>query len=64
LGLTDEHSSSWNKKDPEKIEKDLMEIVPKEHWIEFAHLLILSGREYYPAKHKDFGTGPLRGLFV
>lgn len=32
------------KKDPEKIELDLMEIVPKENWVRFAHLLILHGR--------------------
>lgn len=29
---------------PEKIEKDLMKIVPKENWVIFAHLLILHGR--------------------
>lgn len=56
LGLT-------NKKDPEKIEKDLMEIVPKKYWIIFPHLLILSGREFYPARLKDYNTGPLAGLF-
>jgi endonuclease-3 len=30
--------------DPEKIEKALIEIVPKEHWTKFAHWLILHGR--------------------
>lgn len=43
LGLT-------NEKTPEKIEQDLMKIVPKEHWIDFPHLLILFGREYCPAR--------------
>lgn len=38
IGLTKE-------KNPEKIEKDLMKIVPKEKWIEFSHLLILQGRD-------------------
>lgn len=57
LGLTD-------KTDPEKIEQDLMEIVPKDHWVDFAHMLILSGREFYPARTKDYNTGPLAGLFV
>lgn len=56
LGLTD-------KSDPEKIEKDLMEIVPKEDWVRFAHFLILAGREYYPARLKELNTGPLKGLF-
>src|SRR5258708_2986992 len=34
LGLTDN-------KNPEKIEQDLMEIVPKDKWIDFANMLIL-----------------------
>jgi len=37
LGLTDH-------KQPEKIEKDLMELVPKRDWILFPHLLIYHGR--------------------
>jgi endonuclease-3 len=37
LGFTD-------KKDPEKIEKDLMKLVPKADWIIFPHLLIYHGR--------------------
>ncbi len=46
LGLTD-------KKDPVKIELDLMKIVPKENWIDFSHFLINFGREYCPARpHK------------
>lgn len=43
LGLTDQ-------KTPEKIEEDLMKIVPKEYWIDFPHLLILYGREHSPAR--------------
>lgn len=31
-------------KDPVKIEQDLMKIVPKEKWLDFAHLLIDHGR--------------------
>lgn len=56
LGLTD-------KTNPEKIEQDLMEIVPKKYWIIFSHLLILAGRQFYPARTKDHNTGPLEGLF-
>jgi endonuclease III len=33
-----------SEQDPEKIERDLMEIVPKEDWTVFSHLLILHGR--------------------
>lgn len=37
LGLT-------TQRDPVKIERDLMEIVPKDKWIDFGHLLTLHGR--------------------
>jgi endonuclease-3 len=49
---------------PEKIEEDLMKIVPKEWWIEFPHLLILYGREYAPAHPKPGVTDILRDLYV
>lgn len=39
-----------NAKTPEKIEEDLMRIVPKKYWIDFSHLLINYGREYSPAR--------------
>ncbi|MBI2442477.1 MAG: endonuclease III [Candidatus Levybacteria bacterium] len=55
LGLTD-------KKDPEKIEQDLMQIVPKEDWIDFAHMLILFGREYCPARPHKCDDCPLSDL--
>lgn len=39
--------------DPEKIEKDLMKIVPKKEWLGFTYLLIKYGRKYCSAKkHK------------
>lgn len=57
LGLT-------TQKDPVKIEQDLMEIVPKEDWIDFAQLLINAGGEYYPARANDYTAGPLQGLFT
>lgn len=37
-------------KDPVKIEQDLMHIVPKEKWIDFACMLTLFGRYYCPAR--------------
>lgn len=43
IGLT-EHN------DPVKIEYELMEIVPKEHWTQFSHWLILHGRSTCPAR--------------
>jgi len=50
-----------SQKDPEKIEKDLMELLPKEKWHDFALGLIYYGREYCTArcKHTDC---PLRDL--
>lgn len=57
LGLSDSDK-------PEKIEEDLMKIVPKEWWIEFPHLLILYGREYAPARPKPGVTDILADLYV
>ncbi len=38
LGLT-------KQKDPEKIERDLMKLVPREHWTDWSHWLIWHGQE-------------------
>ena len=35
---------------PEKIERDLLEIVPKKDWIDFSHLLIAHGRRICKAR--------------
>jgi len=48
LGLTS-HS------DPEKIEQDLMQLIPKKDWIGFSHLLILHGRAVCRARKPDCG---------
>jgi endonuclease-3 len=37
-------------KNPEKIERDLMELIPKEKWSLFSHLLISHGREVCMAR--------------
>lgn len=42
LGLTREY-------DPNKIERDLMEILPKKEWFRFTYRLIEYGRKYCPA---------------
>lgn len=44
LGLTDQ-------KDPEKIEADLLALVPKRSWILFSHLLIFLGRRVCTARN-------------
>lgn len=48
LGLTDE-------KTPEKIERDLMELVPRTDWTLWAHLLILHGRSICKARRPTCG---------
>lgn len=55
LGLSD-------KKTPEKIELDLMEIVPKDKWISFPHLLILHGRDMCTARPHACAGCPLAEL--
>ena len=51
LGLTES-------KDPAKIEKDLMQILPKREWFGFSHRLIDYGREYCPARKHNCGEHP------
>lgn len=46
LGLT-------KHKDPEKIEQDLMKLVPKEHWTNWSHWLIWHGRRRCYARKPD-----------
>ena len=46
LGLTAE-------KDPEKIERDLVQVVPEGDWTVFSHLLILHGRRVCKARKPD-----------
>jgi endonuclease-3 len=55
LGLT-------TQKDPVKIEKDLMEIVPKDQWRFFGHYLTYFGREYCPARPHQCEDCPLKEL--
>ena len=43
LGLT-EHEN------PEKIERDLVELVPKKDWVDFSHLMIYHGRNVCKAR--------------
>jgi len=52
LGLTRE-------KVPEKIERDLMELIPRERWIAFSHQLILHGRRICQARKPKCDVCPL-----
>lgn len=55
LGLT-------TQQDPEKIEKDLVALVPQADWIDFSHLLIFHGRRVCDARKPDCGNCQLRHL--
>ena len=52
LGLTES-------KQPEKIEQDLMAIIPKKQWIDFSHRLIFLGREICIARKPRCPDCPL-----
>jgi endonuclease-3 len=55
LGLT-QHE------DPEKIERDLMALLPREEWIVFSHMLILHGRQVCDARKPKCALCTLRDL--
>jgi endonuclease III len=56
LGLTDH-------KDPDKIEKDLMQLLPREQWFNFTYRLIDYGRSICPARKHDCRDHPLTRLY-
>lgn len=49
--------------DPVRIEKDLMEIVPKSEWWTFNHRLVLYGRYMCPARKHDCTGHPLTAIY-
>jgi endonuclease-3 len=55
LGLTREQT-------PEKIEQDLMRLVPREQWTLFSHWLIWHGRRRCPARKPDCAHCEIRKL--
>ncbi len=55
LGLTAETT-------PKKIERDLMELVPRDEWIEIAHLFIFHGRRVCNARKPDCPNCTLNDL--
>lgn len=59
LGLTNERT-------PEKIERDLMEIIPQKDWFEATYMIIEYGRKFCVARPHDHAhcplTAPLAGL--
>jgi endonuclease-3 len=63
LGLT-------KQTDPEKIERDLMKLVPREHWTDWSHWLIWHGRRRCYARKPDcancaiFNLCPIGKIFL
>ena len=55
LGLTEETT-------PAKIERDLMELVPRDEWIDIAHMLIFHGRRVCDARNPDCANCTLNDL--
>ncbi len=55
LGLTMET-------DPQKVERDLMALIPQESWIEISHLLIFHGRRVCFARRPDCLHCPLQDI--
>jgi endonuclease-3 len=54
---------SDHKKDAVKIERDLMEIVPKKEWPHFTHRVIHYGRYMAPARTHDTSGDPLVKIY-
>jgi endonuclease-3 len=49
-------------KDPQKIEKDLMAMIPQQEWIAFSHRMIEHGRRSCTARSPKCDTCPLRSI--
>jgi endonuclease III len=48
--------------DPDKIEEDLLQVVPREDWIAFGHLLIVHGRRFCSARAPKCPVCPVNDL--
>jgi endonuclease-3 len=51
-----------NEEAPEKIERDLMKIIPQDKWIDFAHELIFHGRRCCTARKPNCAACPIEDL--
>ncbi len=49
--------------DPSRIERDLMELLPKEEWLGFSYRLIMYGRQICPARKHECRGHPLTALY-
>ena len=60
LGLTDPRHAE--KKDADKVEQDLMKVVPPEDWTLFSHLIVQLGRTTCTARNPQHHTCPVLHL--
>lgn len=49
--------------DPVRIERDLMQIMPREYWWKFNHQLVLYGRNLCPARPHECASHPLTKIY-
>lgn len=49
-------------KDPNKVEKDLAELLPKKNWTRFSTVLMIHGRRLCTARHPGCPSCPIRNL--
>lgn len=49
--------------DPKRIERDLMELVPRKEWLDFNHRLVEYGRRCCPARRHDCKNHPLTKVY-
>ena len=50
-------------KDPNKIEKDLIKLLPKREWLSFSYLMVTYGRKVCPAREHDCKLHPLTKIY-
>ena len=50
-------------RDPVRIERDLMQIMPVKEWWMFNHRLVHYGRDYCPARRHDCAAHPLTKVY-
>lgn len=62
VGRLSQRLDLTSNQDPNKIERDLMEVVPREKWTLLAHLLIEHGRRVCKARSPQCGTCVLSDL--
>jgi endonuclease-3 len=60
LGLVDPKLSQ--KKEADKVEQELMKIVPREEWTQFSHMLVYLGREICTARNPKHDICPILHL--